>query len=245
MRRCTFSDAAIAATLAASSRSNHGVAARDHLDPSHQRKNCPLRATLARYQPTAGGGPGFFPRLHDNLAMLRQAHAYLAQPTAQASDNGPAAEWLLDNFHTIEAQLQLVHRDLPRSFYRRLPVLVQAPLAGLPRIYGVAWAFVAHTDSAFDPALLQRFLAAYQQRRALNLAELWALPTTLRAVLVENLRRLAERLATHRAACDLADLCAQQVDQHSAHSLDRLSAAMEQRGVQTVFMAQLMRRLPP
>src|ERR1041384_1337493 len=50
------------------------------------------------------------------------------------------------------------------------------PLAGLPRVYGIAWAFVAHTDGAFDEALLVQFLSAYQETRELNLSEIWALP---------------------------------------------------------------------
>ena len=37
-------------------------------------------------------------------------------------------------------------------------------------------------------------LRAYQETRDLKLSEVWALPTTLRVVLVENLRRLAEGL---------------------------------------------------
>jgi cyclic beta-1,2-glucan synthetase len=47
-------------------------------------------------------------------------------------------------------------------------VLQDEPLAGLPRIYGVAWAFVAHTDSAFDEDLLVHFFSAYQETRELT-----------------------------------------------------------------------------
>ena len=155
----------------------------------------------------------FFPRLRSNIWVLRSAHAYLGAQGGQApggpdggADVSPAAEWLLDNFHLIEAQLQAIHDGLPASYFRSLPVLLGEPLAGLPRVYGIAWAFVAHADSDFDDDLLVRFLAAYQDSRELGLAEMWALPTTLRVVLVENLRRLAERLATHKAAQALANL---------------------------------------
>eukprot|EP01137_Pigoraptor_chileana_P008327 Opistho-2@54994 len=122
----------------------------------------------------------FFPRLHQNIAMLREAQAYIGAQAATGYDLSPAAEWLLDNFHLIEAQLREIHAGLPRRYFRALPVLLDPPLAGLPRIYGVAWAFVAHTDGAFDEDLLLQFLNAYQQTRELNLGEIWALPTTLR-----------------------------------------------------------------
>jgi len=78
----------------------------------------------------------------------------------------------LENFHLLEAQFKEVDEGLPANYFKGLPVLVQPPLAGLPRVYGVAWAFVAHTDGAFDESLLVHFLNAYQQSCELRLSEL-------------------------------------------------------------------------
>ena len=130
----------------------------------------------ARY--AGSGSAAFFPRLRDNILTLREAHRYIGMQATTGYDVSPAAEWLLDNFHLIEAQLREIHEGLPRRYFRNLPVLKDEPLIGLPRVYGIAWAFVAHTDSAFDEGLLVRFLGAYQQARELTLGELWALPTT-------------------------------------------------------------------
>ncbi len=185
----------------------------------------------------------FFPRLRSNILALREAHRYIGVQAATGYDISPAAEWLLDNFHLIEAQLKEIHEGLPRSYYRALPVLLDEPLAGLPRVYGVAWAFVAHTDGAFDEDLLVRFLCAYQETRELNLAEMWALPTTLRVVLIENLRRLAERVATNKAAREVANLCCDRIETYSLDALDQLLALLEQRGVGRVFLAQMAQRL--
>ena len=66
--------------------------------------------------------------------------------------------------------------------------------SGYPRVFGLAWAFVAHTDSRFDAEMLCRFVRAYQEVQPLTIGELWAVAITLRIVLVENLRRLAERI---------------------------------------------------
>ena len=104
-------------------------------------------------------GARFFPRLNSNIRMLRQAHAALAAQVVAGDEVGPASLWLLDNFHLIEAQLLAIDEGLPRSYFRSLPVLQSEALADLPRVYGVAWAFVAHSDSAFDPDLLRHFLA--------------------------------------------------------------------------------------
>ena len=70
---------------------------------------------------------------------------------------------------------------------------------------GVAWAFVAHTDSRFDPEILARYVRAYQEVQPLTIGELWAVAITLRIVLVENLRRLAERIVHSRTSREEAD----------------------------------------
>jgi len=171
-----------------------------------------------RAQLTRGHAGAFFPRLADNIRNLREAQQYIGAQARTGYQVSPAAEWLLDNFHLIEAQLKEIHEGLPRRYFRNLPVLIDEPLAGLPRIYGVAWAFVAHTDGAFDEDLLSHFLGAYQQTRELTLGELWALPTTLRVVLVENLRRLAERIVVGRAARQEADALADRLDRITGES---------------------------
>ena len=117
----------------------------------------------------------------------------------------PAAEWLVDNFYIVEEQLREIRDDLPPGFYRKLPKLSSGHLEGYPRVYGVAWAFVAHTDSRFDPEVLRRFVTAYQRVQPLTIGELWAVAITLRVVLVENLRRVAERIVRSRDAREEAD----------------------------------------
>ena len=129
-----------------------------------------------------------------------------------AADEGravtPAAEWLLDNYHLVEQQVREVRADLPPGYYRQLPKLSDGPLAGYPRVFGLAWAFVAHTDSRFDPETLTRFVRAYQNVQPLTIGELWAVAISLRIVLVENLRRSAKRIMGRRAAREEADLVA-------------------------------------
>ncbi|MDO9146526.1 MAG: glucoamylase family protein [Hydrogenophaga sp.] len=189
------------------------------------------------------GRATFYPRLQSNIRTLRASYHYIAGQAHDGLDIGPAAEWLLDNFHLIEDQLREIHEGLPASYYATLPVLQDAPLGGMPRIYGVAWAFVAHTDSAFDEALLIHFLNAYQDERALTQGELWALPTTLRVVLVENLRRLADRLASHKAARALATMCAHRIQTFDPEAVRAMHKLMDRRGVGRVFLAQLAQGL--
>ncbi|MFN5046588.1 GH36-type glycosyl hydrolase domain-containing protein [Roseateles sp.] len=187
----------------------------------------------------------FFPRLHENIKVLGEAHRYLGTQQRFEQAVSPAGEWLLDNFHIVQAQLTEVRSALPHRYFRHLPVLLDEHLAGLPRVYGIAWAFVAHTDSVIDEELLSGFLEAYQRTRELNLGELWALPTCLRVVLIENLRRLAERVAACKAARELAHLSCEQLDVQDRAGWQERFERMRQRGVLDVFALQLLQRLHP
>ena len=70
----------------------------------------------------------------------------------------------------------------------------------------MAWACIAHSDSRFDVETLRRFVRAYQRVQPLTIGELWAVAITLRIVLVENLRRAAERIVGSRVEREQADL---------------------------------------
>ena len=144
-------------------------------------------------------------RLADNAAYLLQANRALAR-TAEAGHHAtPAAEWLADNYHLVDMQIREIAVDLPPGFYAQLPKLAEGPFKGLPRVFGAAWALVAHTDSHFDVEVLCRYLEAYQSVQPLTIGELWAVPLILRIVLIENLRRIAELVVEDAAARQAAD----------------------------------------
>ena len=147
-------------------------------------------------------------RLAENEAVLVAAYRDIAEAIDAAEAITPTAEWLIDNFHVVEKQIREVWVDLPPGYYRQLPKLASGPFAGYPRVLGVAWAFVAHTDSLFDPEVLRRYLRAYQEVQPLTTGELWAVATTLRIVLVENLRRIATRVVDSRSGRRVADVLA-------------------------------------
>ncbi|MEO8023779.1 glucoamylase family protein [Polaromonas sp.] len=189
-------------------------------------------------------GASFFPRVEDNLVALRQAYDYVALTSRSGHYVTPAAEWLLDNFHLVEAQLQQIREGVPRRYYASLPKLAAAPLEGLPRVYGIAWAYVAHTDSVLNPELFSAFLNAYQEVDELRLSELWALPTTLRVVLLDNLRRMADSIAQSKVAREVAHAVWDCVDKLGDADLDAIYALMKQRGLARNYLTQLWQRMP-
>ena len=89
--------------------------------------------------------------------------------------------------------------------------LLTARSQGYPRVFGLAWAFVAHTDSRVDRGMLIRFVTAYQRVQPLTIGELWAVAIALRIVLIENLRRAADEIVNARAARAEADALADEL----------------------------------
>ena len=133
------------------------------------------------------------------------AYRDIAETVREKREITPAAEWLLDNFHIVDEQIRDIRDHLPRGFYRLLPKIAQGHLTGHPRVYGLAWAYVAHTDSRFQLETLQRFVRAYQHVQPLTIGEGWAIAIHLRVALVENLRRLAQLIVRSRQARAMAD----------------------------------------
>ncbi|HEV3457534.1 MAG TPA: glycosyl transferase, partial [Thermoanaerobaculia bacterium] len=168
-------------------------------------------AGLAASQPVRPGrlwDRRLTPRVWDNGRVLLESYRLIAASIREERAMTPAAEWLVDNFHLVEEQLREIREDLPASFYRQLPKLAGGPSQGYPRVYALTFDFVAHTDSRFDAETLRRFVRAYQREQPLTIGELWAVAISLRVVLVENLRRLAERMVRARIAREQAEALA-------------------------------------
>lgn len=184
-------------------------------------------------------------RLDENAEVLLTAYRASAAELAQGRPVVPAAEWLLDNYHLVEEQIREIRDDLPPGYYRQLPKLASGPLAGYPRVFGLAWAFIAHTDSHFDAHILCRFLTAYQRVQLLTIGELWAVAITLRIVLIENLRRLADQITAGHIQRTDADALAEKLltPGCSKSALDADIATRSPEPLGEHFAAQLIKRM--
>ncbi len=145
------------------------------------------------------------PRFKDNVRVLRQAYGTLAEDVRAGRFVGPAAEWLLDNFHLVTSEISDISRNLPRAYARTLPALASREHAGDARVYAMAVELVRHSDSRLTRPRLAQFLNSYQRVAPLTIGELWAWPSVLKLALIENLRRLADELLSARAARAAAD----------------------------------------
>jgi len=187
-------------------------------------------------------------RLAANEAVLTEVCAQLTTAVKSSQQIMPAGEWLLDNFYLIEEQIHTARRHMPKGYSRELPRLSSGPSAGLPRVYDIALEIISHGDGRVDTTSLCRFVAAYQTVNPLRLGELWAIPIMLRLALIENLRRVAMRIAADRIDSDLAGKWAQEMAAIAEKDLKSLilviaDMAHSQPPMSTPFVAEFTRQL--
>ncbi len=151
-------------------------------------------APACELEPDTRANSPLLRRFEDNGELLKLAHTRITATGARTEGRGLDAEWLADNFYIVEDVLREVRRDFPQGYDRELPKLANDPVAGYPRVFAIALALVAHTDSELDETRITRFVKCFQEVRPLTIGELWALPTMFRVVLIENLRRLSEQM---------------------------------------------------
>ncbi|MCE3263396.1 MAG: NdvB [Pseudoduganella sp.] len=195
-----------------------------------------------------GGGDRLLARLSENAALIGTTCEGLTEAVKDGRQVTPASEWLLDNFYLIEDQIRTARRHLPKDYSKELPRLAKGAPEGTPRVYQIALEIIAHGDGRVDPESLCRFVEAYQEVATLKLGELWAIPIMLRLALIENLRRVAARVAENRFQRDLANSWADQfleIADKNPSGLILLVADMARSDppISSAFVAELTRRL--
>ncbi|MFQ6100929.1 MAG: GH36-type glycosyl hydrolase domain-containing protein [Anaerolineae bacterium] len=139
--------------------------------------------------------PSLLDCLREQETLLRDAYRRFARASEVQLALSYAAEWLLDNFYVVERALRQVREDMPKGYYRQLPKLDTSPLEGYPRIYALTREIIGCCEHRLDLDRVARFVQSYQRVTPLTMGELWALPTMLRLVILENLTRAVASIA--------------------------------------------------
>lgn len=187
-------------------------------------------------------------RLSSNEDAISETCNLLIGAVQENRQITPAAEWLLDNFYLIEEQIRTAKRHFPKEYSRGLPCLKEGQSAMLPRVYDIALEIISHSDARLDAESLTLFVSAYQKAAPLQLGELWAIPIMLRLALIENLRRVAVRVAENHVNRDLADHWADQMIKTAEEDTTKLvlviaDMARSNPPMEGAFVAEFIRRL--
>ena len=213
------------------------------------------RSLAASHRLASGRAPDqLLSRLAKNEAALISVCNLLTEAVTSKLPITPAGEWLLDNFYLIEEQIRTAKRHLPKGYSRELPRLENVPSdstaasAGRPRVYDIAIEIISHGDGRVDMDVLSRFVAAYQSVTPLKLGEIWATPIMLRLAVIENLRRVAVRIAAGRLVRNLANEWADKMMETAENDPTSLilviaDMARSKPPMVSAFVAELARRL--
>ncbi len=167
-------------------------------------------------------------RLSVTRRILSEAHARLLTAAASGVDAGPAAEWLLDNYHVVLEHLQEVRGSLPGGYYRELPELASGPMTGYPRVYEIAISLISHTEARVDLENVDLFVESFQSVTPLSVGELWAMPAMLRLGLIESVRRTTLRTMQRLDETELADAWSERILQASAEGGEALRESLRE-----------------
>ena len=176
-------------------------------------------------QKQRGVGP-LLQRLDDTKVILDRVYQELNGGAERGLDISPAGDWLLDNFYIVQEHIREIRTSLPKGYYQELPKLATGSLAGYPRVYEVAIELIAHTEGHLDLDNITLFVREYQTVTSLRMGELWAIPTMLRLGLVENIRRMALRVAARLKEVESADRAATVLREASEESAQALATAL-------------------
>ena len=190
-------------------------------------------------------------RLASNQRVLESVARQLRQAVADDRPVTPAAEWLLDNMYLIDEEVRTARRHLPHGYSHELPRLADTDPdrdGTMPRVYDLALQAIAHADGRLSRGTLSRFVAAYQTGQPLKLGELWAFPIMLRLALIENLRRVAVRVAAALQERDMAETWASRMLQAAEERPSDLilviaDMARANPNMSSAFVAEFARRL--
>ncbi|WP_254473576.1 GH36-type glycosyl hydrolase domain-containing protein [Bartonella sp. B1098] len=192
--------------------------------------------------PEYEGVEDFRKRLNENAKLI--LHAFHTSDFAARNDEtiAPSAQWLIDNHYTIDKTIQQLRRNFPKSFIKQLPLSPQK--AGIPRIFALTWLYIAHTDSSFSQETLTVMINGFQEVCALTIGELWALPSVIQMLLIENVRRLSVRIEKARQMRHLASQVADKISLvENKTSLNSLFTQYKPFTADPTFSAHLFYRL--
>jgi len=117
----------------------------------------------------------------------------------------------------------------------------------MPRVYGLALEYIAHGDAHVDAEGIGRFVAAYIASVGLTIGELWAVPIMLRLALIENLRRIADRVDTaqrlRESAAQWAVRFVQAAELNPSSLVIAIADLARDTALAPAFVGELQRRL--
>ncbi len=134
------------------------------------------------------------PRLIENYLAIKETYNLLNDHVNLGISIHPAGEWILDNFYIIEETVKSIKQELTKNKYKNFVGITDGKFSGFARSYVLAAEIVNFSDNKIEIQDLEKYLAAYQTKKALNMDEIWNIGIFLNIAIIENIRRICEKI---------------------------------------------------
>ena len=132
------------------------------------------------------------PRIISNFEIITTVYNLLNEHIKLKIPIHPAGEWLLDNYYVIEEAVKSIEKDLTLKKYVNFLGIANGVNHGFARIYVLATEIVSYTDGRITKDLLTELLKSYQEKKKLNMEEIWNIGIFIQIALIENIRNICE-----------------------------------------------------
>nr|WP_251860863.1 hypothetical protein [Clostridium sp. Marseille-Q2269] len=133
--------------------------------------------------------------LDKSYERIMENYKYIVSLDEDINMTVPAGEWLLDNIYLIEKQYKDIKKNMPFSYYVKLPVINKGIMKCYPRVYHLALAIIHNFYGNMDKEFIITFINKYEKNNVLTSSEIWALPIMLRISLIQKISIISEEIA--------------------------------------------------
>ena len=134
------------------------------------------------------------PRLKENFEYITKTYELLNLHLKLGINIHPAGEWLLDNYYIIEEAVKEIQKELPIKKYTNFIGISSGNYKNYARIYVLASEIVAYTDGQINTQVLENALKSYQNKKTLNMEEIWNISVFFKLALIERIREVCEKI---------------------------------------------------
>ncbi|MCI9365103.1 MAG: hypothetical protein HFJ54_00215 [Clostridia bacterium] len=134
------------------------------------------------------------PEMEKNFEYITKTYDLLNLHLKLGINIHQAGEWLLDNYYVIEETVKEVRKNLPLKKYIDFIGISSGKYKGYARSYALASEIVNFTDGNFKGKELEEYLRSYQNKKTLNMEEIWDISLFFKIALIERIKDVCTKI---------------------------------------------------
>ncbi len=134
------------------------------------------------------------PEMEKNFANITKTYEMLNTHLKLGVNIHPAGEWLLDNYYVIEETVKEVRKNLSLKKYIDFIGISTGKYKGYARSYVLAEEIISFTEGNFKAKDLEEYLISYQNKKTLNMEEIWNINLFFKIALIERIEDICKKV---------------------------------------------------